>query len=414
MASSKPADLAGSLPRLVEVEPLIPDERNSRTHSREQIEQIKASFRQFGFVGIIAYRGTGLKIGHARRQAALEMWGAGETVMGPGRREALPKGQLPAIDLAGLSDADVRALVIADNKLALNAGWDEGVLRSELEALLAIDFPMPVLGFDTSELAGLFAAGKKRDPDHVPPPPAVPISRPGDVWALGPHRLVCGDATDPAVVALVTGGRKMALLLTDPPYGIGYEYREHDDTDAEANADLVAAVFALAPKAKVWTPGKMNLARDLTRFGEARMAIWHKGFAAAGNGMGGASTLEPVLILDPPKRNLANDYLHFGTDREEIGGQSLRDLHPCPKPVALYAHLLEAFCPAGGHVYEPFSGSGTTLIACETRGCICHAVEIDPAYVDVAVQRWEGFTGKEATGPDGRSFAMLGLERAEA
>lgn len=405
------------LPQLVDVRPLVPFEANSRTHTPAQIEELKAAFRRFGFVGVIAYLPpTGLKIGHARRQAAMEMWEAGEEAMGPGKRAPLPKWHLPAVDVTGLDDAELRALVIADNKIALNAGWDDDKLRSELAALAELDFDLSALGFNEDELAKLWASPQgSKDPDEIPPPPAAPASVVGDVWLLGRHRLACGDSADGEVAARALGGKPATLTLTDPPYGIGYEYREHDDRDNEANAELVARVFAHAPPAKVWTPGKNNLARDLTRFGEAKMIIWHKGFAAAGSGLGGASTVEPILVVDPPRKKLPNDYLHFGTDREELDGRMLRDFHPCPKPVALYAHLLDAFCPAKGIVYEPFAGSGTTLIACEIRNRRCVALEFDPAYVDVVILRWQALTGKEATLEEtGQTFAELQIERLTA
>jgi ParB-like chromosome segregation protein Spo0J len=397
-----------TLPHLVDVRKLLDFERNARTHSDAQIEQLKASFRKFGFVGVIAYAGTGLKIGHGRKRAALEMWEAGEEIWGPGRNSRLPKWKLPAVDVSNLSDDEMRALVIADNKLAMNAGWDEDILRDELLALQEIQFDMPVIGFDLSEIDKLFNVKRtEADPDKTPEPPAKPASRRGDLWILGEHRLMCGDATDAADVKSVLD-EKADLTLTDPPYGIGYDYASHDDRDAQANADLVARVFALGPQAKVWTPGLMNLARDISRFGQTRQVFWHKGFAAAGNGLGGASTVEPVLVLDPPRKALPNDYLHFGTDRLDVAGQDLRDLHPCPKPVALYAHLAEAFTERGGVIYEPFGGSGTTLIACEQTGRRCRAMEIDPAYCDVIVQRWQEFADKEATlAANGQTFAEV-------
>lgn len=152
--------LESGLAQLVDVRPLVPYERNTRTHSPAQIEQIKDAIRRFGFVGTIAYvPPAALKIGHARREATMEMWAAGEVVMGPGKRAPLPAWHLPAIDVSGLDDAELRALVIADNKIALNAGWDEDLLREELRALEGIEFDIPVIGFDTAELKRLFAPG---------------------------------------------------------------------------------------------------------------------------------------------------------------------------------------------------------------------------------------------------------------
>ncbi len=342
---------------------LIPFARNSRTHSETQIAQIAASIREFGWTNPLLVDGqNGIIAGHGRLSAARK----------------LGLASVPVIVLDHLTEAQKRALVIADNKLSMNAGWDMDLL--------------------ISEIAGL------TDPDATPEPPAEPVTVLGDVWVLGKHRIVCGDSTDALVVETI-GGTECAMLLSDPPYGIGYEYDKHEDGDNEANAQLVADVFALAPAARVWTPGLNNLARDIARFGKARVLVWFKKFAAAGNGVGGASTWEPILIVGrTPERKLNNDVLEVKTDRETVGGKSLRDLHSCPKPVALYAKLLESLTKAGQAVYEPFSGSGTTIIAGEMTGRSIHAIELSPAYVDVAVIRWQEFTGEQAVHEDGRTF----------
>jgi hypothetical protein len=209
----------------------------------------------------------------------------------------------------------------------------------------------------------------------------------GQMWRLGEHRLICGDCTDRAVVERVMGGEKADTLVSDPPYGIGYKYDTHDDSSNVDNLALVSAAFSLGPAARIWTCGLMNLGRDLGWSSGAHVLCWHKGFAQAGNGLGGASTWEPVLVVGVKNGNLPNDYLSFSTDR--VPG--LRELHSCPKPVDLFEHLIEHL--AGRLIYEPFSGSGTTLIACERLGRKCRAVEISPAYVAVALERWSQMTG---------------------
>jgi DNA modification methylase len=218
------------------------------------------------------------------------------------------------------------------------------------------------------------------------------------------------------VVALV-GGAECDLTLTDPPYGIGYRYREHDDSSNAVNARLVHDALSLGPAAKAWTPGLNNLARDIRRFGKARVIVWRKGFASAGNGLGGASTWEPILVVgQTPARNLHNDVLEIKTDRANVEGLSLRALHSCPKPVALYETLATALTRRGQRIYEPFSGSGTTIIACERSGRECRAIELTPAYVDVALARWCEFTGKdavrEATSETFRTLRELASEAA--
>lgn len=378
---------------------LIPYARNSRTHSDEQVAQIAASIKEFGFTNPILTDGAnGIIAGHGRLQAARKL---GLT-------------EVPTIPLIGLTEAQKRAYVIADNKLALNAGWDSELLASEIAGLSADDFDLSLLGFSEDELAALLADKTEglTDPDDIPEVPADPVSVLGDVWVMGRHRIVCGDSTVLEVVGKV-GGTECALLLSDPPYGLGYEYAEHDDSSNDANAQLVADVFAIAPAAKCWTPGLNNLARDIARFGKARVIVWAKGFAAAGNGLGGASTWEPVLTVGhTPERKLRNDVLEIKTDRLTVGGRSLRELHSCPKPVALYEALAEALTKPGQLIFEPFSGSGTTIIACEKSGRECRAIELTPAYVDVAVKRWQEFTGQEAVHADtGKTFDDMAANR---
>lgn len=393
---------------------LVPYERNARTHSKEQIAQIKELIRLVGFTNPILEDAQGIIAGHGRQMAALEMYAAGEVIHGPGKRFELPAGMVPVIDASGMSDAERRAYILADNQVALNAGWDDRLVGLELQTLKGLGFDLTTIGFDDRSLVSFMATTKpEADPEETPEPPAIPTSKPGDLWLLGDHRIICGDSTNAQDVARVRDGSP-DMLVSDPPYGIGFEYGAHDDTDSKANADLVRKVFELAPKAKAWTPGLMNLARDISRFGEAKVICWHKGFAAAGNGMGGASTWEPVLVVEPLMKKLDNDYIRLNTDRIEIGGKALNSLHPCPKPVELYKEIISAFVPVGAFVFEPFSGSGTTLIAGEITGRGVRAIEIDPAYVDLAVVRWQTFTGKSATlAGDGRTFADIAEQRAK-
>lgn len=363
---------------------LVPYARNARTHSPDQVDQIAASIREFGWtIPVLVDEAGTLIAGHGRVMAA----------------KKLGISDVPVMVAEGWSEAQRKAYVLADNKLALNAGWDNELLCVELEGLKELDFDISLTGFSGDELVSILAEKTEglTDPDEVPEPPAEPVTVLGDVWQLGNHRIICGDSTDPESAKKV-GSDKTDMLLSDPPYGIGYSYEEHDDSDNEQNAQLVADAFALGPDAKVWTPGLPNLARDIARLGKARVLIWVKKFAAAGNGLGGASTWEPILVLGrTPERKLKNDVLEVMTERESVNGVSLRKLHSCPKPVALYAALAEALTKPGQKIYEPFSGSGTTLMACEKTARHCRAVEITPAYVDVAIIRWQAFTGKEAT-----------------
>jgi DNA modification methylase len=209
----------------------------------------------------------------------------------------------------------------------------------------------------------------------------------GDLFEIGPHRLLCGDSINPEHIDKLMNGKKADLVLTDPPYGIGYEYDKHKDNDNDANAQLVADVFALHQCGKVWTPGLMNLSRDISRFGETKIGVWYKKFAQAGNGVGGASTWEPILILDPPKKKLDNDVIELMVEKEELHGKSLREFHSCPKPIKLYGQLIEAFADEKHLIFEPFCGSGTTMIASHQMNRTCYAMEMSEKYCQVIIDR---------------------------
>ena len=211
----------------------------------------------------------------------------------------------------------------------------------------------------------------------------------GDLIEIGEHRLLCGDSTDSDQVEKLMDGKKADLLLTDPPYGIGYEYDKHKDDSNELNAQLVLDVFSLHNCGKVWTSGLMNLSRDIERFGKAKIAVWYKKFAAAGNGIGGASTWEPILILNPPAKNLKNDVIELMIEKEELNGVSLRELHSCPKPVKLYGILIESFTEQKHLIFEPFCGSGTTMIASHQLKRTCYCIEMSPNYCQVIVDRMQ-------------------------
>ena len=378
--------------RRVPVSSLKLDPQNARKHGDKNLGAIGESLRAFGQVEpLVVQKGTGKVIGGNGRLEVMRA--AGET-----------ECDIVEVDV---SDDRATALGIALNRTGELATWDDGTLARLLQELPA-DL-QAIAGFDEDDLSELITrlTPKTVDEDEVPEPLPEPVSRRGDVWVLGGHRLMCGDSTDGGEVALCVQG-DAADTVTDPPYGIGYEYASHDD-DKNENPKLWDKVRVHAPGACIWTPGLMNLARELIKNPTAKVLVWHKGFAQAGNGLGGASTWEPVLCVGVTSGRLPNDYLHFGTDREE----GLRDKHPCPKPVKLYAHLIEYLTGRG--VYEPFSGSGTTIIACEQLGRRCFAIEIEPRYVDVAVRRWQKLTGKSATlESSGATWADTAAERGVA
>ena len=297
--------------------------------------------------------------------------------------------RLKAMKEAGWKEAPVeivdwdedkqRQFIIKDN---VGFGeWDWEMLANEWDAEQLDDWGLDIPAFDDPKEL------EAEEDDYEMPDQITTDIVLGDLFEIGPHRLLCGDSTDSDAVARLMNGKKADLVLTDPPYGIGYEYDKHKDDSNEANAQLVWDVFALHNCGKVWTSGLMNLSRDIERFGKAKVAVWFKKFAAAGNGVGGASTWEPILILDPPAKNLKNDVIELMIEKEFVNGKNLRELHSCPKPVKLYGILVEAFTDKNHLIFEPFGGSGTTIIASHQLNRSCYAIEMSPNYCQVIVDR---------------------------
>ena len=369
--------------RTVKAAELTPNPRNWRTHPKAQQDALK---------GILA------EVGYADALLAREL--ADGTLMlvdGHLRAETTPEQEVPVLVL-DIDEAEADKLLLSLDPLAALAETNSQALDTLLREVDTGSEGLQQMYADMAEVADLYKDETDEVvEDEVPEPPAEPITKPGDLWLLGEHRLLCGDSTKAEDVERLMAGAKADAIVSDPPYGIGYEYAEHDDSDNEANAALVANAFSLGPKFMVWTPGLHNLARDITRFGTAKVLVWFKKFAAAGSGLGGASVWEPVLVVGAaPKRKLKTDVIECMTDRVEIDGKSLRSLHTCPKPVKVYATLIESFTEKTHSVYEPFCGSGTTLIAADQLGRKCYGMEISPQYCDVIVKRWETLTGKKA------------------
>ncbi len=384
-------DKAKVVVQQMKVADLQPYANNSNTHSDWQIKKIADSIREFGFTNpVLATKDKTIIAGHGRVLAAMQVG----------------LDSVPVITL-DMTPEKARAYVIADNQLAKLAQWDHKILAAEIVELQNFDYDIDVLGFDDKELAHIrnlvpdvgwpgHTQGNT-DPDEVPDvgKNKFEVER-GQIWQLGEHRLLCGDSTNQSDVEKLMDGEKANMVFTDPPYGIGFDYSSHDDSSKEANEKLVSDVFSLHDCGKVWTPGLMNLARDISRFGKTKVAVWYKKFAAAGNGIGGASTWEPILILNAEEKGMRNDVFEIMTDRVELNGIPLTKLHSCPKPVALYEHLIESLSKKKSKIFEPFCGSGSTLIACEKTNRKCYGMEIDPHYCSVIIERWQNFTGKKA------------------
>jgi DNA modification methylase len=391
---------------------LIPFANNARTHSDAQVAQIASSIREFGWTNPILIDETnGIIAGHGRLLAA----------------HKLGMVEVPIIVLRDLSEAQRRALVIADNKLALNAGWDTELLSLELADLAELGFDLDLTGFDELEIAAL-AKGTDglTDPDYVPETPALAVTLHGDLWLLGKHRLICGDSTNPADVDRVLAGVQPHLCVSDPPYGVSYDPAWRQKL---GHKDLATGTVLNDDRAD-WREA-WNLFRGDVIY------VWHGALHAATVAeslFASGFTIRSQIIWDKTRLVIGRgDYHwqhepawyavrsgskgHWSGDRKQttvwaIPHRKSETGHGTQKPVECMRRPMENNSSPGQAVYEPFCGSGTTIIAAEMSGRACHAVELSPAYVDVAVVRWQEFTGRDVLlEGDGRCFAEIRRER---
>lgn len=395
------------------VDALIPYARNSRTHSDEQVAQIAASIREFGFTNPVLIDGQdGIIAGHGRVMAA----------------QKLGLDEVPCIRLDYLTDAQKRAYIIADNKLALNAGWDEEMLALEITELEELGFDLDLLGFDESEIDALMpeeVAEGLTDEDEVPEPPEQPVSKAGDVWLCGKHRVMCGSSVSIDDVEKLTAGVLVDMWLTDPPYNVAYEGKTKDaltiQNDSMADGDFRQFLRdAYVAADTVMKPG-------------AVFYIWHadsEGYNFRGAATDAGWKVRQCLIWKKQTLVMGRQDYHWrhepclygwkegaghlwAADRKqttilEFDRPSRSGDHPTMKPVELFEYLLLNNTKGGDIVLDSFGGSGTTIIAAEKNGRIGYAMELDPKYVDVIVKRWQEFTGKQATlESDGRTFAEV-------
>lgn len=387
---------------------LVPYENNSRTHSQQQVDQIKRSMTEFGFTNpILIDEHNGIIAGHGRLQAAQE----------------LGIKLVPTIALKGLTEAQRKAYVIADNQLAANAGWDIDKLKSELLTLKDVDYDLTLMGFDNDFLNGILQDVEegKTDEDAVPDAPETPVTVFGDIWVLGNHRLMCGDSTSIDAVDKLMNGQKADMVFTDPPYGIDFAPQRGTHgkilNDALGSAEFdnfLDAVFGAAFAAMkpdtyafVWTGWSKIGAfeRSLQKFFKIQaMHIWvknnfgigyysrpkHEPFYLCLNG-------KPVYPANAPADVWEAKKVH-------------KTVHSCEKPVDLIVNILDTY-HKNSTVLDLFGGSGSTLIACEKTNRDCRMMELDPKYCDVIVKRWQDFTGKQAFHETGKSFAEINMER---
>jgi len=401
---------------------LLPYAANARTHPDEQVAQIAGSIAEFGFnvPCLVDERGV-LVAGHGRLLAA----------------QRLGLSQVPVIRLDHLTDAQARAYRIADNQIALNSGWDDALLSAEVARLKEDGVDLELLGFPEDELDRLLAGldgekGGDEDEDVVPEPPATPISRPGDLWILGRHRLLCGDATRAADVARLLGDVRPHLMVTDPPYGVDYDPSWRNDAGVSATtrtgrvsnddrADWREA-WALFPGdvAYVWHAGvharTVAESLDASGFPIRSQIIWSKSRFVLGRGDYHWQH-EPCFYA---VRKGATGHWQGARDQSTVwtigggGDEDAATVHGTQKPVECMRRPMVNNSERGDAVYEPFAGSGTTLIAAESIERRCFAMEIDPRYCDVIIERWQSFAGAKAQlETDGRSFEDVRSERGE-
>ncbi|MCB2019642.1 MAG: site-specific DNA-methyltransferase [Burkholderiaceae bacterium] len=449
------------------VETLIPYDRNPRTHSDAQVAKIAASIVEYGWTNPVLVDGdNGVIAGHGRLAAARK----------------LGLDEVPVIELGHLTPAQKRAYVISDNRLALEAGWDEEMLALELAELSESGYDLALTGFDESEIDALLADettggdGEQEQAgddaaDDVPETPAFPVSRAGDVWALGPHRLICGDAADASVVAALMQGERARLCFTSPPYSNQRDYTTGGIADWDALMRGVFAQLPMADDAQVLVNlGLIHRDNEFVPYWDAwlrwmrtqgwrRFAwyVWDQGPGMPGDWAGRfAPSFEFVFHFNRASRKPnklvpckhAGQESHLRADGSstamrgkdgEVGGwthkgQPTQDTripdsvirvmrhkgkigqdidHPAVFPVALPQFVIEAYSDEGDLVFEPFGGSGTTILAAQRTGRICRTVEIAPEYVDVAVRRFQqNHPGVPVTlAATGQSFDEVASER---
>jgi DNA modification methylase len=426
----------------VPVERLTPYAGNARTHTRKQVRQIARSIKRFGFTNPILVDDAGVIVaGHGRVEAA----------------KHLGMKAVPTLRLSHLSESEKRAYVLADNRLAEKAGWDREHLAIELEALLELDFEVEVTGFEAAEVdiiiddANEAKDDKQRAEEEVPEPvEGPPVSRRGDLWLLGKHRLLCGDARDSFAYDQLLEGEKGEFVFTDPPYNVPIDghvcgkgairHREFamasgEMSDSEFAAFLTETFRCLAAHTADgsihavcmdWRHLNEMMAAGNVVYTELKnLCVWNKTNAGMGTfyrnqhelvflWKSGAAPHTNNFELGQHGRSRSNVWTYAGINTMRPGRLDELAMHPTVKPVRLVADAIKDCSHPGGLVLDPFCGSGTILIAAERTGRKARAIEIDPQYVDVAVRRWQTYTGKRATlAASGQSFEEIQEQRSQ-
>jgi len=384
----------------VAVNKLIPYAKNSRTHSPEQIGQIAASIKEFGFRNPILVDGVGIIAGHGRLMAA----------------QKLGLDQVPTIDCSDMTESQKKAYIIADNKLAMNAGWDNAMLTIEMQELEDEGFDLTLLGFDDKELNALLQpeiVEGLTDEDAVPDTPLEPNTKLGDVYILGNHRLMCGDSCSVTDMDKLVNDRQVDMWLTDPPYNVAYEGKTKDALTIQNDSMSDDGFRQFLRDAYV-------TANTVMKAG-AVFYIWHadsEGYNFRGAAHDAGWKVRQCLIWKKSTMVMGRQDYHWkhepclygwkegaghlwATDRKqttilEFDKPNRNKEHPTMKPVELFEYQMLNNTKGGDIVLDSFGGSGTTMIAAEKHGRHAYLMELDPKYCDVIVKRWEDFTGKQA------------------
>ena len=401
--------------QLVPIDKLIPYANNARTHSPEQLNKLRSSLREFGFINpVIIDRDFNVIAGHGRILAA----------------KAENISEVPCVFVDYLTHAQKKAYIIADNRMALDAGWDEEMLKVEIEALQADDFDLGLTGFDEKELAAFFDddSDTKDDDFDVDAEMEKPcMTKPGDLWLLGNHRLVCGDSTKQETYELLMNGKLANLVVTDPPYNVNYEGSagkiKNDNLENEKFYQFLFDAFTCMEKAMA------NDASIYVFHADTEGLNFRKAFADAGFYLSGTCIWKKQsLVLGRSPYQWQHEPCLFGwkkngkhqwySDRKqttiwEFDKPKKNGDHPTMKPILLIAYPIKNSSMSNCIVLDPFGGSGSTLIACEQTNRICHTIELDEKFCDVIVKRYIEQVGS-ADGVfvvrDGKTVAYSELE----
>ena len=377
--------------QLIATEKLIPYVNNARTHSAEQINKLRSSLREFGFINpVIIDRGFNVIAGHGRIEAA--------------KAEGI--SEVPCVFAGYLTEAQKKAYILADNRMAMDAGWDEELLRVEIEALQAESFDVGLTGFDESEIADLFAGDegdvKEDDFDVDGELEKPPMTKSGDLWLLGNHRLICGDSTREETYTFLMDGKKANLVVTDPPYNVNYEGSagkiKNDNMENGKFYQFLLDAFTNMEKA---------MADDASIYvfhADTEGLNFRKAFADAGFYLSGTCIWKKQsLVLGRSPYQWQHEPVLFGWKKKgkhqwytgrkestiwEFDKPKKNGDHPTMKPVPLVAYPIKNSSMSNCIVLDPFGGSGSTLIACEQMNRVCHTIELDEKFCDVIVKRF--------------------------